>query len=297
MEKLKFLEDLVSGRLELGDVSLSDEAFAIWLKGRGFREFGFRTWQQMKRRYENEEKPLESLEDIVALKRRMENCREGRLILAKAVTEIKYGYLEEDEKWKLHKQAEKSGFCPLCGWKDGNGTKVCFYSKELGAVTHSNSRKWVMSQMTESQRSLVESYESYESGVMDEEICDLVKKHLTKQVIVNVDMEKRWQIGLCVYDFNRYKTPEEVAEAWIGDRRSLERYLSQGYQIVEAKREKCEKGTVFEGLGRENIYVYAVQKPHICGGFGKFAGPYHFFCPKCKEEVKLWEFGVDYDIG
>jgi len=291
-EKLRFLEDLVSGRLELGSIDLTDKAFARWLKKQGYRDFGASSWQQMKKRYKNAGKPLESLKDIALLKERMQHHKEGRLILARAATEVKYGHLGEDEKWRLHKEAERSGFCPLCGWKDGDGVKVCYYSQELGAVTHRNSWNWVMSQMTESQRSLVKSYDSHQCGVMDEKTCNLVKRHLSKLVrIKESGFKKQWQIGCVVFSFDKYKTPDEVAEAWIGNRRSLERYLSQGYKVLEVEKQECKKGTAYEGLGRESIYIYTVQKPHLCGGFARFAGPYHFICPKCKEEVKLWEFG------
>jgi len=45
-------------------------------------------------------------------------------------------------------------------------------------------------------------------------------------------------------------------------------------------------------------YMTHVYPPHSCGkGRGQHAGPYHIRCTGCSEEVKLWEFGVDYDVG
>ncbi len=40
-----------------------------------------------------------------------------------------------------------------------------------------------------------------------------------------------------------------------------------------------------------------VQKPTKSGGLGVFVGPYHFKDSKTGEEVRLWEWGIDYDVG
>jgi hypothetical protein len=43
-----------------------------------------------------------------------------------------------------------------------------------------------------------------------------------------------------------------------------------------------------------------VQKPHGykgCQSRVEYVGPYHMRCNKCGAEVKLWEWGVDYDVG
>lgn len=47
-----------------------------------------------------------------------------------------------------------------------------------------------------------------------------------------------------------------------------------------------------------NKYMVYVYEPHPgCGGRQIFRGPYHYACSGCDVEVKLWEHGVDYDIG
>jgi len=61
----------------------------------------------------------------------------------------------------------------------------------------------------------------------------------------------------------------------------------EGYLVVSS--EELEKPL----LGK----LVWVQKPHLCGGFGKYIGPYHIGCTKCDEELKLWEHGIDYDLG
>jgi hypothetical protein len=42
---------------------------------------------------------------------------------------------------------------------------------------------------------------------------------------------------------------------------------------------------------------YDTQIPTRSGGFGRFAGPYHIYDDKTMEDVKLWEWGVDYNVG
>ena len=91
--------------------------------------------------------------------------------------------------------------CPVCGWKDGDGVTTCFYSPELGAVTHQNSDEAAAASMTAEQRSLFEAYSA-------------------------------------------------------------------------------------PGLKR-----------HTCGGMPHLEAPYHIACTGCGVEVKLWEHGVDYDVG
>jgi len=201
------------------------------------------------------------------------------------------------DRYDLYKQAERTGKCSLCGWKDGDGVKMCYYDSDIGAVTHQNSMEAAKSQMTQSQRSLVESYESAVYSVMHNDLCNVVKAYLKR--IAKVENEtllgKSWKIGGCLYPMGKYKTREEAAEAWIGSKRCLENYLSQGCKIIRSRREDKED-TIFEDF-EFDIITYDVQKPHCCGGFAKYADPYHIKCSGCDEEVKLWEFGIHYDIG
>ncbi len=48
--------------------------------------------------------------------------------------------MNDQEKYALYQDAQKRGGpCPICNWKDGDGVRTCFYSKEVGIVTHQNS--------------------------------------------------------------------------------------------------------------------------------------------------------------
>jgi hypothetical protein len=88
----------------------------------------------------------------------------------------------------------------------------------------------------------------------------------------------------CTFDFSFVQ--EEVV---IEDRkRVLERELTDGYIMVPDEQLEREFGEV------------ELQKPHGyrgCNGVGRWADPYHVKCTKCDTEVRLWEWGVDYDIG
>lgn len=301
MDKIQFLRDLVSGKLGVGEQEISPESFEHWLKNKGYSEFRCRSWEEMKNKYAAAGRPLNTKQDFEAMIERMKIHKDGRLILAKAITEMFYGDISEDEKWELYQQGKKTGHCPLCGWRDGDGIKTCYYSRETGATTHENSWEWVLSQMTPSQKSLQESYGSIVTGVMDENTCNDLHRHLITKVTLEEDelrpisKKKEWRIGATVWDTDKYKTPEEVAEAWIGAKRSLERYLAKGYVIRREYTEEPREKTVFYEF--KSFKRYDMQKPHTCGGFGSFLGPYHVGCTKCPEEVKLWEFGIDYDIG
>lgn len=62
---------------------------------------------------------------------------------------------ESRRLYKLHQQAKQTdGPCEVCGWRDGDGVRTCFYSAELGAVTHQNSEAGAEATMTPAQRSL-----------------------------------------------------------------------------------------------------------------------------------------------
>jgi len=199
--------------------------------------------------------------------------------------------------YDFYRQAEKTGKCELCGWKDGDGVKTCYYDPEIGFVVHQNSIEAAKTQMTESQRSLVDSYESAVYSVMKADLCDVVKSYLKRIAVVDNEalLGKSWRIGGCLYPMGKYKTREEVAEAWIGKKRCLEEYLRQGCKIIRMRREE-KKDTIFKNF-EHDIVTYDVQKPHCCGGFAKYVDPYHIKCSGCDEEVKLWEFGIDYDVG
>jgi len=293
-DKLILLKKLQSGELELGEIEIDPELFFVWIQSEGYKEFGFQSYAEMKSKYCEKGKPINTTADVEDLIKRMKNNKNGRLILAKAMTEIKYGTLTDSEKWECYSNTRKLGFCPLCGWKPGEGIKTCYYSSEIGAVIHQNSDEDAKRLMTESQRSLIKSYDSYRCGVMSEKTCDEIKAYLIKLVKkIGTD----WEIGNMLFSQGKYNNPEQVAEAWIGNKRSLEKYLSEGYEIL---KEEIFVKTSFRQIYdhfKGKIIQYEMRIPHTCGGYGKYLGPYHIGCSGCKEEVKLWEFGIDYDIG
>ena len=56
--------------------------------------------------------------------------------------------------------------------------------------------------------------------------------------------------------------------------------------------------TTGEGGKLYTAYMVHCNESHPgCGGVRVHLGPYHFGCSKCGTEVKLWEHGIDYDIG
>jgi len=195
-------------------------------------------------------------------------------------------------KYEVFKKAKEIGGCGLCGWKDGDGVKVCYYDEELGVLKHENSIDMAKSKMTTSEKSLYESYESYIHGVMRKKTREKVKAYLIG--LVKEDKEWGWRLGCSLYSRKKYKTKEEVADAWIGSG-NLEDYLKAGYAIKRSRTEE-NKGTLFENFN-SRIVTYDLQRPHTCGGFAEYVAPYHIACSKCEEEIRLWEFGVDYDVG
>ena len=56
--------------------------------------------------------------------------------------------------WYKEFENAKVGNCSICGWSDGDGIKTCFYSSEIGAVTHQNSETGAERSMTPEQVSL-----------------------------------------------------------------------------------------------------------------------------------------------
>jgi len=200
------------------------------------------------------------------------------------------------DRYDLYRQAEKTGKCELCGWRDGEGVRVCYYDKDFGALTHQNSIEGAKLHMTESQRELVDSFESTIYGVMDSKTRLDVKCYLEDKARIKKDaiLGRVWDLGV-YFSAEKYKTKSEVVEAWI-KYEDLEKYLKDGYKIVRTHKESNAKGSIFEDFRGERI-TYDLKKPHCCGGFAVYVAPYHIKCSKCDEEVRLWEFGIAYDVG
>lgn len=194
---------------------------------------------------------------------------------------------------EIHFDAKKTGYCKVCGWHDGDGVQTCYYDSEMGAMHHENSMESFFSKLTESQKILYESYHSFKSKVYDKISENKMRKRISK--LIKLDgKENSWVVGNCYYSLDNFKTKTEAVEAWLEDRKGLSKLLGNGYIVLRKYVQKETKGSLGEGLF---ITSYAIQKPHTCGGFGRFAGPYHIECSGCNEEIKMWEYGIDYDIG
>lgn len=176
-----------------------------------------------------------------------------------------------DERFKLSRQAQKSGGpCPVCGWKDGDGVRTCFYSAELGAVTHQNSDAGAEATMTPAQRSLfrlrmVHAFASIEAR----------EAHLA-EVAAERQQRGKFAPGWTDADEN----------AWLADYRAqMEKYpLATDEPYCHWRQQPWQ-------------WLVECREMHECGGVQVFAGPYHFVCSGCDTEVRLWEHGIDYDIG
>lgn len=276
-----------------GAIIITPQAFQKWLENGGYADFNAKSYQQLKEDYAKAGKPIETEEQIRNWILRMNNHKDGKLILAKAQTELAG---ERVNRWELYQDAKKTGRCLNCGWQDGDGVKVCYYDKKTGAITHENSREYMLSQMTPSQRSLLESYDSSIFLVYDDASLELMRPRLLSLVrFEDTAIGKKWRIGASIFDYDKYHTKEEVVEAWLKGKTNLDELLEQGWEIRSKEPEIGGDNSIFRGL---EITKYSLQKPHVpCGGFGRLLTPYHIICSRCKEEVKLWEFGVDYDIG
>lgn len=177
----------------------------------------------------------------------------------------------KDNRYELHKRAKQTGVCEVCGWKDGDGVKVCFVSAELGAVTHQNSEDAVLATMTPAQQSLyllrfVHAFASIEAR----------EAHIAK---VAEDRQRRG-------NFAPGWTEADEA-AWLAD-----------YRAQMEKKPLSTDEPYCNWIQRPWQAFIECREPHAdCGGVQVFVAPYHFACSVCDTEVRLWEHGVDYDIG
>lgn len=191
---------------------------------------------------------------------------------------------QESEWFKLSREATKTGQqCPVCGWQDGDGIKACFYSSRLGAVTHENTIEGAKQTMTPAQASLV----------------DLRMKLL----YTNAESREKYLEGT----WQKSKAAEEEHKRL---KRPYPFIVTDGKEMTteERHRQYVEK-QMAEPLATDYPYRAWVQKkqgeymvfcyePHPnCGGVQEGVGPYHLRCSKCGVEVRLWEHGIDYDVG
>jgi hypothetical protein len=217
------------------------------------------------------------------------------------------------EKYAFYKQArETGGPCEICGWKDGDGTRACFYGKELGTVRHENSMQAVTRQMTPSQQELLRSADSLHNEFehsADHSTClkslDYNGKWITGRYVLPHTCGGQFvqQLGV---DPVEHVIPwkctgcGEIVKRWQG----LPNELFWGHKHVEGDHgtciqtspasESCNASSLSSREGHPASYRFA----HSCGkGYGRDAAPYELYCTGCDEEVKLWEFGIDPDMG
>lgn len=180
--------------------------------------------------------------------------------------------MTRDNRFALSRQAQKTGGpCPVCGWKDGDGAQDCFYSAELGAVTHQNSDAGAEATMTPAQRSLyklrmVIGFASAEAR--DAHIAHVAEERRTKGRFAPDWTEEKEAAFLAQYRAEKERAPLATDEPYSG------------------------------WVQRPWLDCIEFREPHAgCGGTQVFVGPYHFACTNCDTEVRLWEHGIDYDIG
>ena len=194
--------------------------------------------------------------------------------------------------YERFQQAKVTGVCEECGWKDGDGATTCFYSRDIGAVTHTNSDAAVRAQMSESQRNLCDSYESSVLIYWDAE-SELLR---WKGQAAKENKDEAWLQEKLTAERQREEKKLKGASLYAVDRPAdslFETWWWPEHTVPSEfwpSRRQPEGGWI--------SYMVHVYRPHSCGkGHGTFRGPYHYGCTGCGEEVKLWEFGVDYDCG
>jgi len=164
-----------------------------------------------------------------------------------------------DNRYTLHLQARRTGKCAVCGWKDGDGVQVCFYSETLGTVTHQNSEDAVLATMTPAQQSLYQ----------------------LRQRLLYADAASR----------------EQALQALAASRPDDHEFLADYRRRAEAEPLATDEpycNWIQEPWRHGKVHCY---EPHECGGKQVFVEPYHFACSGCDTHVRLWEHGVDYDLG
>jgi hypothetical protein len=222
--------------------------------------------------------------------------------------------MNDQEKYALYKQAKQTGGpCQVCNWHDGDGVRTCFYSSELGVVTHQNSEKGIMAGMTDSQKHLYQLRQ--------------------KLVYINAELREK-KLQLAAYDHHlylehmlaiapdRYPVHDEYGNPLMPEEKNARYRASQmqeplatdpafsgWYQAhwwIPIERQGYY-GSIPEELrgliqhskwGDSTAYMTHVYEPHCCGkGHKTEPEPYVIACTGCETEIKLWEHGVDYDMG
>jgi len=198
------------------------------------------------------------------------------------------------EAYRQHKEAQRTGGpCPVCGWKDGDGARTCFYSRELGAVTHQNTDAGAMLTMTLEQRSLFQLRHCllYINADLREKSIQRVEWENRRRNAPNLDA---WMA--------KYRQDQEALP--LADAEPYSTWVQSPWWIPIPSAIPADMPEELRGLTRVHddrlwtAYMVHCHEPHPgCGGVQVSLGPYHVACSKCGVEVRMWEHGIDYDVG
>lgn len=199
--------------------------------------------------------------------------------------------LDGDEARAAYKEfqaaAKSGGPCEVCGWQDGDGIKTCFYSRDLGAVTHQNSEAGAMETMTPEQRSLFQL--RFKILFIDAEH----REQYIRKVAYwrNEALDTPFMVGFREREESKPLAGDPPYCDWIQSP-----WWVKADPIPEGLRAPTMQETADQGL--QTAYMVHCYEPHPdCGGIQVSVGPYHFKCSKCGVECRMWEHGIDYDVG
>lgn len=227
--------------------------------------------------------------------------------------------MNDREKYALYQEAKKTGGpCAICGWRDGDGVRTCFYSSELGIVSHQNSERGTMMSMDESQRNLYTRRSVYayiDAECKEKQIALVARDHAEyeekyRRTHTDGSAPTRESDGTPIpYDawVARYRASQEAKPlatdpqyagwiqeySWVPIERASSGPIPSEFLGPIKQR---EPGDFFFTL--MTAYMMFLYEPHSCGkGHAYDYAPYHIKCTGCSTEIKLWEHGVDYDVG
>ena len=176
----------------------------------------------------------------------------------------------------------RTGACSLCGWREGDGVRECYYDERLGSVQHGNRYP---TGLTEEQAALYGAYEHPLSGTLHY----LSGEHRAQDI--QEARERREQRFVeSVADAQRFGWPPPDREQYEGSLEAMAERMLQ-YPLLSA----VELQVLTVPHGEHQVYVFP---PHPgCGGRPRYLAPYYIGCTGCSVEIKLWEHGIDYDVG
>lgn len=74
-------------------------------------------------------------------------------------------------------------------------------------------------------------------------------------------------------------------------------FYDSEYGVVKHQNSMAAAKRTMSEVQVEVLEAGEQGRPHSCGGTVALVDSYHYRCSKCGVEVKLWEHGVDPDIG